>query len=105
MTRFRGDMVMTSRSSDPLRVESLVLVRKRRMAVILANMTEVRQTVRLDGPGQFTRRRDLDWSDDSWAAAPQSVLEDPGTPIRPPASRELELELAPHALVRLEVAL
>jgi hypothetical protein len=105
VTRFRGDMVMTSRSSDPLRVESLVLVRKRRMAVILANMTEVRQTVRLDGPGQFTRRRDLDWSDDSWAAAPQSVLEDPGTPIRPPASRELELELAPHALVRLEVAL
>ena len=105
VSRFGGGVAVTSRSSDPLRVESLVLMKNRRMAVILANMTDVRQSVRLNGPGQFTHRRDLDWSDGSWAAAPRSVLGDPGSPIRPPAPGGFELELAPHALVRFEVAL
>ncbi|MCI0542089.1 MAG: hypothetical protein L0Z50_43410, partial [Verrucomicrobiales bacterium] len=101
---FSGGEVLMTRSSDPLRVESLALTKNGWACVWLANLTGEPQTARLTGFERAAHQAELDWlPSQEWMFVPQT-----GLPEKVPArvsgvKREIELQLKPFGLVRLEL--
>lgn len=102
--RFRGGEAFLSSSSDSLRVESLALARGGATCLYLANLTGLPQVARASGFKRALRRRDFDWGQTRvWMFEPGIVLRDAGRELAAGATGELEVELAPFGLTRLEV--
>jgi hypothetical protein len=77
-----GQQGVATKSSDPLRVEGLALRKGKRVRVILANLTDQPQTVKLRGLGPKAKVKVLDASNaeaamkrpEAWRAAPSAPL-------------------------------
>jgi hypothetical protein len=101
---FSGGEVLVTRSSDPLRVESLALTKKGWACVWLANMTVETQAAHLTGFDRATHQAELDWSPtQGWMFVPQTALREKAAPLVSRGKREIEVELKPFGLVRLEL--
>jgi hypothetical protein len=101
----RGDVIVT-RSSGPLLVESLVLTRKARTCLWIGNLTADPQRARVTGFERATHLRHADWSlPEVWMFHAEALMHELGTPLTPSAEKELEVELEPFGLMRVELNL
>lgn len=97
---FVGGEVIATHCNAPLRVVSLALTRSDRACLLLANLGERPETVRIAGPRRISRAQRLDWTAaDGWMRDPQFVSRLPAGPE--PNDR---VELPPFGLARLELA-
>jgi len=103
---FGNGEVITTRSSAPFRVQSLALVKKGRTSLWLANLTAQSQRVSVGGFETVTHRSHMPWDlTQVWMFRPNVLLRQPGEPLPVPVERELEIDLEPFGLHRLELTL
>lgn len=99
---FAGGRVFPSRSSQPLRVEGLVLRRDNRTRILLANLSPDPQPVTIKPLPAGVHVRVLDESNAETARqAPETFRQQPGEFTRT-AAGGLQLRLAPYALARID---
>jgi hypothetical protein len=100
---FAGGEVIVTRSTDPLRVESIALARADSTCLWLANLTASHQTASVTGFSRVTHRLDLDWpQEDGWMFEPDTVLLSKGQALGSVSGHEIQVGLAAFGLVRLE---
>ena len=96
-----GGAVAATRSSDPLAVEGLALQQGDRLCVMVANMTPQLQTVLMRGLRGPARTRVLDSASFDLATRnPEAFRACVGGEVA--SSRNLALELPPHAIARVD---
>jgi len=101
---YAGGTVLASASSDPLSVEGLALCKDESMRVILANFTAQRQRLTMANVHNPVRVKSLDETNAEWAMRdPEGYRAAPGEEVEPHRG-ELELELLPFAIVRVDTA-
>jgi hypothetical protein len=100
---FAGGEALSSESDQPLKVQSLALRKEGRTRLLLANMTDEPQHVRITGIPSGTRR--LRFLDETNAEAamqsPEAFRADAGTLLSDEADT-LEITLRPFAVARLD---
>jgi hypothetical protein len=103
---FCGGEVILTRSSDPLRVESLALFKKGWACLWLANLTDRMQTATVRGFKKVTHQYHIQWDlPQVWMALPAVMLHVTGSPLPTPVQNEIEVFLEPYGLHRLELEL
>jgi len=101
---FRGGQVVISYSSDPMRVEGLILRREKRTRALLANYTPVPQTVWLpSASGQWTMTTLTAANAEAAMSAPEAFRAAAGSVVAAEADG-LRITLAPFGLARLDQA-
>lgn len=101
LTAFGNGEVWASRSSDPRRVEVLVLTRKGQVAVLLFNLTAETQTVRLRGFGTLTHHHSIPWESAEWTSRPETLLRASGRRLEPQSGDVREVSLEPYGFHQL----
>jgi hypothetical protein len=100
--RFAGGDLLTSDSSHPLQVASLILKKESRKAVLLANLTGGLQRVQVHGSGSSVRLTLLDESNAEEAMAePEAFRKKEGQAVQMEQGL-VPVELKPYALARLD---
>ena len=98
---FVGGRVIASRSSEPLKIQGLVLRKGKRTRVILANTTDEMQTVSLSTLGAKVRIRRLDETNGLMAMqAPEKYRLDSGEVVKTIGGK-LQIQLQPFGLITL----
>jgi len=100
---FRGGQVIASSSSNPLAVECLVLRKKNRTRVLLANPTSKPQVARIRGLSGTARVKLLDETNAVDAMTEPEKYRPAQGETRKPVAGALEVELRPCALARIDV--
>jgi D-apionolactonase len=101
---FVGGEVIASESSEPLRVEGLVLRKGTATRIILANMTPTQQRVRIQIGSHAARVRTLDERNATATMRdPEHFRAQAGELVSAPEG-QLELELLPYAVARIDVS-
>jgi hypothetical protein len=101
---YAGGTVLASVSSDPLSVEGLAFRKDDSMRAILTNFTAHRQRLTLEKVHSPLRVKSLDETNAEWAMRdPVGFRAAPGEEIEPHRG-ELELEMLPFAVVRIDTA-
>lgn len=96
---FTEGAIITSRSSSPMRVDSLMLRKDNRECVLLANMTNEPQRVTIDFPGYRGTLRMLDETNAEFAMRePEAYRAQAGTSLD-----TLECTLLPYAVARIDL--
>jgi hypothetical protein len=99
---FAGGVALPASSSDPLKVNGLVLRKKERRRILLANLTAERLSIEVSGLGDNVWLRDLDENNVEFAmASPLDYRGRHGSRIQT-THGVLELTLFPFALARLD---
>lgn len=101
---FRGGGVISSRSSDPLRVDGMTMNKGARNRTLLANLSSKPQAMRFDLPGPVERLRikRLDASNAERAMrSPEAYRAEPGAPVQD-SGGQLEFVLSPYSLARID---
>ncbi|MFO1498530.1 MAG: hypothetical protein U1G07_09085 [Verrucomicrobiota bacterium] len=99
---FRGGEVMATRAEDPLRVESLALVRGHESCLCLCNLTPDPQQVRVTGFGEATHERRLDWTAPRvWMFHPETIRHGSGVALTPGPHDQLDVNLGPFEFLRI----
>jgi D-apionolactonase len=101
---FSGGGVISSRSSDPLRVDGMTMRKEGRSRTMLANLSSKSQAVRFDHPGPVERLRikRLDASNAERAMrSPEAYRAEPGAPVQG-SGGQLEFVLSPYSLARID---
>jgi hypothetical protein len=102
---FAGGEVILSESSEPLRVEGLVLRKGTAMRIVLASLIATPQRVRIQLGGRCARVRLLDERNAEAAMRePESFRLQAGELLDTPDG-SLELELLPYAIARIDVSI
>lgn len=103
VNRFRGGEVISSRSSDPLRVESMALGRNGVLGLGLANMTGQNQTAVIRGLRGVTHRHHLPWAAaDVWRFHPDRAMAETRSEPETPVASDYEVLLEPYGLHWME---
>ncbi len=102
LTAFGNGEVVASRSSDPRRVESLVLSRKGQVCVLLFNLTPEPQTVRLRGLPALTHQNSVPWDSPAWKFQPETILRGAGRRLDPVSGDAREVQLEPYGFHQLQ---
>jgi hypothetical protein len=99
---FAGGTVARSRSTEPLKVDGIVLRKGRKTRAILANPTDETQTIIVNGVGARLRVRRLDETNvESAMKSPEAYRADQGELVKA-SGKKLRLELMPYALARID---
>jgi hypothetical protein len=103
---YAGGEVQRVVSSEPLRVDALLLRREENLRLLLMNFTDAYQVVRVDVPelGRFVRVKSLDASNAEAAMRePESYREASGRLVETEGDF-VRLTVAPHGILRVEPA-
>ena len=99
---FAGGEVLVSKSSDPLRVESIALRKNGKTRTLLANLTPDSQQVRVQDLAATVRVRYLDETNAQYAmASPEAFREATGELVQT-TEGTLELNLLPYATAQID---
>jgi D-apionolactonase len=103
VAEFSGGVVIPTRSSDPLRVETLLLARGDHRRLLVANLTAETQTLALEGfPSPWHLRRLHEHNVVAAMRDPESYRSEPGENVTMNGGRH-ELVLAPFEVVRIDM--
>ena len=99
---FAGGEVLVSKSSDPLKVEGIVLRKNGKTRTLLANLTSDSQQVRVGDLTGTVRVRHLDETNAQTAmASPEAFRAETGELVQT-AEGSLELNLLPYAIAQID---
>ena len=99
---FAGGEVLVSKSSDPLKVEGIVLRKNGKTRTLLANLTSDSQQVRVRNLTGTVRVRHLDETNAQYAmASPEAFRAETGELVGD-AEGTLELNLLPYAIAQID---
>ena len=99
---FAGGEVLVSKSSDPLKVEGIVLRKNGKTRTLLANLTSDSQQVRVRNLTGTVRVRHLDETNAQYAmASPEAFRAETGELVGD-AEGTLELDLLPYAIAQID---
>ena len=99
---FAGGEVLVSKSSDPLKVEGIVLRKNGKTRTLLANLTSDSQQVRVGNLTGTVRVRHLDETNAQYAiASPEAFRAETGELVGD-AEGTLELNLLPYAIAQID---
>ncbi len=99
---FAGGEILVSKSSDPLKVEEIVLRKNGKTRTLLANLTSDSQQVRVRNLTGTVRVRHLDETNAQYAmTSPEAFRAETGELVQT-AEASLELNLLPYAIAQID---
>jgi hypothetical protein len=102
---FKGGQVIHSTSSDSLRVDGMVLEKNGRVRMLLANLTDCRQSVIVRGVTGSVHVRTLNSNNAEKAMrSPEEFRLSPGDLVETTGSGSLNMDLFPYSIVRVDYA-
>jgi hypothetical protein len=99
---FANGAVIPAKSSDPLRLDGLVLHKDHKNRLLLANLSPKAQTVKVSALGSTVRLRILDERNAEEAMTSPEKFRSQQGEVQNTAKGDLEVELLPFAIARLD---
>ena len=99
---FAGGAVIPAKSSDPLRIDGVVLHKDHKNRLLLANLSQKSQIVKVNSLGGTVRVRMLDEGNAEEAMASPEMFRSRQAEVKKPANGSLEVKLLPFGIARLD---
>ncbi len=99
---FAGGAVIPAKSSDPLRIDGVVLHKDHKNRLLLANFSPKSQIVKVNSLGGTVRVRMLDESNAEEAMASPEMFRSRQAEVKKPANGSLDVQLLPFGIARLD---
>lgn len=94
--------MIPAKSSDPLRIDGVVLHKDHKNRLLLANFSPTSQIVKVNSLGGTMRVRMLDESNAEEAMASPEMFRSRQAEVKKPANGSLDVQLLPFGIARLD---